>query len=167
MARRLFSRFLIRRLVLLTAFGIAFGHVEAVVMVYLGRVMGWVRLPADLGPDDLAGIPGWLIHTEQTRAAATVILLLAVACLVGRNFLERAATLLFALGVWRIAYYIALRVMTGWPESLQTADRFFFTARPWSAPVWIVILCSLAMIGAGIGIMFAVDRHQARVAREA
>ena len=167
MARRLFSRFLIRRLVLLTAFGIAFGHVEAVAMVYLGRVMGWVRLPADLGPDDLAGLPGWLIHAEQTRAAATIIVLLAVAYLVGRNFLERAATLLFALGVWRIAYYIALRVMTGWPESLRTADRFFLSARPWSAPVWILILGSVAVTAAAIGLMLAIDRHQARVAREA
>lgn len=165
MARRVFSRFLVRRLLLLAALGVGVGHIEAVAVVYVRRLLGWVPLPAEVGPESLAGAPGWLIHAEQTREVATLIVLLAVAWVVGRNVLERLGTFLFALGVWKIAHYVSLRVMIDWPESLRTVDRLLLIPHPWYAPVWLPIVCSLAVIAAGTGILLVIDRHIARTAR--
>ncbi len=161
MALRYSKRPLLGRLLLLAAFGIAFGHIEAVVVVYIRRVMGWVPLPPDIGPDALARMPGWLIHTEQTREAATIILLLSVACLAGRIFMERLAVFLFSFGAWDLTYYVSLRVMIGWPESLRTPDCLFLIPKPWLGPVWAPMLISLAMIGLAAAILFAIEKASA------
>ena len=155
------GRSLLSRLLLLAAFGIAFGHIEAVVVVYIRRIMDWVPLPSDITADDLAQVPNWLIHTEQTREAATIVLLLALATLVGRNFLERLATFLFAFGAWDLTYYAALKAMIRWPESFTTTDCLFLIPQPWIAPVWIPIVCSLGMVLVATAILLAIDRRSA------
>lgn len=155
-------RLVLHRLLLLGAFGVAFGHIEAVVVVYIRRIMDWVPLPADITADDLSQVPAWLIHTEQTREAATIILLLAFATLVGRNFLEKVATFLAAFGVWDVTYYVALKLMIGWPESLGTLDCLFLIPQPWIAPVWLPVLCSLGMIVVGAGVMYAIETWSER-----
>ena len=152
---------LLAKLALLAALGIALGHIEAVVVVYIRRVLGWVPLPVDIGAADLARVPGWLIHTEQTREVATIVLLFALACLVGRNVVEKIAVFLLAFGTWDIAYYAALRAMIGWPESLRTQDCLFLIPRPWLAPVWLPILCSLGMIALAVAIMLGVEHYTA------
>ena len=157
MALRYTRRPLLARILLLTAFGVAFGHIEAVVVVYIRRVLGWVPLPTDIGADSVAQMPGWLIHTEQTREAATIIVLLAVAALVGRNFLEKLATFLFTFGTWDLTYYGALWAMIRWPETLRTSDCLFLIPQPWVAPVWIPMAVSLGLIAIGVGIMLAVQ----------
>jgi len=152
---------LLGRLLLLTAFGVAFGHIEAVVVVYIRRIMDWVPLPTDITAQDVAELPNWLIHTEQTREAATIIVLLAVATLVGRNFLERLATFLFAFGVWDLTYYGALKAMIRWPESFTTQDCLFLIPNPWLAPVWIPMVCALGMVAVAVGIMAAIESRSA------
>lgn len=154
-------RSLLPRLLALAAFGVAFGHIEAVVVVYIRRIMDWAPLPADLTAESVAELPNWLVHTEQTREAATLVLLLALATLVGRNFLEKLATFLFAFGVWDLTYYAALKVMIRWPESLMTGDCLFLIPEPWIAPVWLPIVCSSGMIGIAIGLFVAIDRRAA------
>ncbi len=155
-------RSLLSRLLALAAFGVAFGHIEAVVVVYIRRIMDWVPLPGDITADDLAQVPNWLIHTEQTREVATIVLLLALATLVGRNFLEKVGTFLFVFGVWDLTYYAALKLMIRWPESFTTSDCLFLIPEPWIAPVWLPMLCSLGMIAIGTGLLFAIDRRSSR-----
>jgi hypothetical protein len=155
-------RSLLSRLLLLAAFGVAFGHIEAVVAVYTRHLLGWVPVPADIGPADVAKMPNWLLHAEQTREVATVIVLLALATLVGRNFLERVATFLLTLGVWDIAYYVALKAMSGWPQSFTTTDCLVVIPDPWFAPVWIPIVCSAGMIAVAVGTLYAIAAHSAR-----
>jgi len=125
-------------------------------------VMGWVPLPSDIGPEALARVPGWLIHTEQTREVATVILLCAVACLAGRILMERVAVFLFSFGAWDLTYYGSLRVMIGWPESLRTQDCLFLIPKPWLGPVWLPIVISLGMVGLAVGILVAIEKGSAR-----
>jgi hypothetical protein len=132
-----------------------------VVVVYIRRIMGWVPLPAELTADRIAELPNWLIHTEQTREAATILLLLALATLVGRNFLEKLATFLFAFGVWDLTYYAALKIMLRWPESLLTRDCLFLIPEPWIAPVWIPLACSLGMVAVAVGLFVAIERRSA------
>lgn len=166
MARRLLSRFTVRRLVLLAALGIGLGHLEAVAAVYVRRLLDWVPTPPNISPEDLAGAPGWLIHTEQTREVGAIIVVFAIACLVGRNFLEKAAAFLLALGVRQIVYYVALRAMIDWPDSLHAVDCLFLVPRPLCAPVWIPVLISLGMAAVAIGVMVAIDRYTAWSVRE-
>ena len=153
---------LLGKLLLLSAFGVAFGHIEAVVVVYIRRYLDWVPLPVDLGPEQLAQVPGWLIVTEQTREVATIILLLALAALAGRIFLERVAVFLVAFGVWDIVYYISLRVMIGWPESLATQDCLFLIPKAWFAPVWFPLMCSVAMIVIAVVLMSTIEGYSAK-----
>lgn len=162
MALQHLRRPLLGKLLLLSAFGIAFGHIEAVVVVYIRRYLEWVPLPVDIGPEELAKVPGWLIVTEQTREAATIILLLALAALAGRIVLEKLAVFLFAFGVWDIVYYISLRVMIGWPESLATRDCLFLIPKPWFAPVWLPLVCATGMVVAGTLIMRTIEGYSAK-----
>jgi hypothetical protein len=161
MALRVQRRPLLGRVMLLATFGIAFGHIEAVVVVYIRRVLGWVPLPDDIGADALARVPGWLIHTEQTREAATVILLVAFAMLAGRIAMERLAAFLFALGACDLTYYASLRAMIGWPQSLGAQDCLFVIPRPWLAPVWLPMLIALGMIAVAVAILLAIERTSA------
>jgi hypothetical protein len=110
----------------------------------------------------VAKMPNWLLHTEQTREVATIIVLLALATLVGRNFLERVATFLLAFGVSDIAYYVALKAMAGWPESFTTMDCLLLIPHPWLAPVWIPLACAAGMVAVAMGTLYAIEAHSAR-----
>ena len=67
---------------------------------------------------------------------------------------------MISFGVWDIFYYVFLRLLIGWPESLATWDLLFLVPVPWIGPVIAPVLVSLSMILAG-GIMLwfeAADR---------
>jgi hypothetical protein len=53
---------------------------------------------------------------------------------------------LFAFGVWDIFYYIALKIMIGWPASLLTWDLLFLIPWSWLGPVLAPVINSLTMI---------------------
>jgi len=152
-------------LMVLTAFGIAMGHLEGVVVVYIRHILGledrMVPTSQQLDPAVLAQVPSWLISTEQTREAATIIMLVALAVVAGRNNWQRIGTFLFTFGVWDIFYYMSLKVLIDWPESLGTMDCLFLIPRPWYAPVWVPGLASLGMIGLALLMFRAVQRRRA------
>lgn len=134
------------RLVALTAFAIAMGHLEAVVVVYIRHILGIVPTPEHLDRAVYEHVPQWIIATEQGREAATIIMLVTLAYLVGRKPLEKLAVFLFAFGVWDIFYYVSLKVLLGWPASLQTMDLLFLIPVPWFGPVWLPVTISAGMI---------------------
>ena len=70
-------------------------------------------------------------------------MLLAVAFLAGRGLLQKLAYFLFAFGIWDIGYYVALKIMLGWPASLRPATCSF------SAD---------AVVGSGVGAAACLDR---------
>jgi len=129
----------------LAAFGVAFGHIEAVVVVYIRHIIGIVPTPEHLDADVMAQVPGWLIATEQTREAATIVLLGALALVVGRTGLQRLGVFLYAFGIWDVIYYISLKVMIDWPASLATMDCLFLIPAPWLLPVWVPVSIAVLM----------------------
>jgi hypothetical protein len=141
----------------LTAFAIAMGHLEAVVVVYIRRLLDVVPMPEHLDADFVSRMPDWLIATEQGREAATIVMLLALGWLVGRSPLAKLGTFLYAFGVWDIFYYVSLKVLIGWPASLQTRDCLFLIPNPWYAPVWLPVSISLVMIAIALA-LFASSR---------
>jgi hypothetical protein len=90
--RRTGLGFELRHLVAAALFGLAFGFVEAAVVVYL---RGAVRLFPDHGvpPDQLLllDIPRRLLAIEVVREAATMVMLLTIAALAARRARERCA----------------------------------------------------------------------------
>ena len=150
MVRKLRARLDYNFLVTLTAFGIAMGYLEAVVVVYIRHILDVVPTPEHLDPEAIAQVPDWLISTEQTREAATIVMLVALALLTGRTRVQKLAVFLFAFGVWDIFYYIGLKALINWPASLATIDCLFLIPQPWYAPVWVPVVISVGMIAVAL-----------------
>ena len=147
------------RLAVLTVFAIAMGHLEAVVVVYIRHILGIVPTPEHLNRAVFEQVPAWLLATERGREAATIIMLLALGVLAGRRPLTKLAVFLFAFGLWDIFYYVSLKVLIGWPASLQTTDLLFLIPKPWFAPVWLPVSIASVMVAVALG-LFAVGRRR-------
>ncbi len=126
------------RLVGAALFGIAFGFVEAAVVVYLRSAAG--LLP---GQSNLAFVfPRHLFKIEVFREAATMVMLGVIAWFAGQKLREKVILFLWTFAIWDLFYYIWLRVTIGWPGSLLTPDLLFLIPVPWLAQVWFPILVS-------------------------
>ena len=134
------------RLVLLGLFALGFAQIEATVVRYIRALLGWIPVPSDIGPEAIVQVPAWLIRSEQYREAATIVVLVVVALMVGRRWQEKLGAFLYAFGLWDIFYYVWLRVLIGWPESLSTVDCLFLIPSPWLAPVWLPLVISLCLL---------------------
>jgi len=129
-----------KQLATASLFGIAFGFVEAAVVVYL-------RAGAGLLPGQpsraLAPLTQSLLRIECFREAATVVMLYAICSLMGRNLYERIAAFLWVFAFWDVFYYIWLRVTIGWPAKFVDSDILFLIPTPWVAQVWLPLLVSV------------------------
>jgi hypothetical protein len=126
----------------------AMAVVEAMVVFYLRRLFA-LQYAAVFTPGHFSFPHAYLRH-EQIREAATIVMLAAVACLAGRGLLQKLAYFLLAFGIWDIGYYVALKIMLGWPASLGTRDLLFLTPRQWWAPVWEPLLVSSVFVAAAL-----------------
>ena len=126
------------------------GHMEGVVVVYIREIMGLVPTPEDLTQAAVAKVPAWIMDIEKTREAATIIMLVCLALLAGRNGWEKLGTFLLSFGVWDITYYVALKLMIDWPRSLAALDLLFMLPRYWYGPIWLPVLISCGLITLGL-----------------
>ncbi|MBC8382273.1 MAG: hypothetical protein H8E22_00350 [Candidatus Cloacimonetes bacterium] len=128
------------KFLLLALFGIAFGHVEGVVVYYLRLAAGITHINSN--KVNLSEIPPKLKIIEITREAATIIMLIAIALIAGSSWLEIFITFLWAFAFWDLAYYGSLYLTSRWPRSLKEIDVLFLIPCPWIAPVGIPIFVS-------------------------
>ena len=134
----------LHRLLWLALFGVAFGYLEAAVVVYLRE------LYYPDGFDFPLALPiTRVLNVELGRELATLIMLGSIAHLSGRGFWERFGVFCFLFGVWDIVYYIVLWGVLDWPESLFTWDILFLLPFIWSGPVITAALVALCLIVAG------------------
>ncbi len=135
-------------LITLAIFSIAMAYLETTVVVYLRLLYypGGFTFPIRLIPNGPALI-------ELGREAATIVMLFSIAFAAGKGFWRRLAYFMFIFGVWDIFYYVWLKVLLNWPESLLTWDLLFLIPLPWSSPVLAPVLVSLAMIISAIIIL--------------
>lgn len=137
-----------RTAVVVLAFGVAMGYLEAAVVVYLRAALGLGPAGVALTHDPAAfGAYG---AVEVARELATLVMIAAVGWLAGRGGVERLAWASVAFGTWDIVYYVGLRVVAGWPPSLDAWDILFLVPVPWVGPVWAPIVVSAALIGFGL-----------------
>ena len=132
------------RLSLLAIFGIAMAHLEGVVVVYLRKSLG--MLDSESNIESFEKFPKRYLYIEMTREAATIIMLVIIAYLVGTTWLERSILFLWTFAFWDLFYYLSLYILIKWPPTLKTIDVLFLIPVPWIAPVWFPIGVSLLTI---------------------
>ena len=126
-------------------------HLEGVVVVYLRKAIG--LLDADSNKGTVKQFPKRYLYIEMTREAATIIMLLVIAFLVGGTWLERGIFFLWTFAFWDLFYYISLYILIKWPPNLKTTDVLFLIPVPWIAPVWFPVAVSSITIIA-IAVLF-------------
>jgi hypothetical protein len=130
------------------------GLLESAVVIYLREILYPEGFGFPLNP-----VQPDLILTELLREAATLIMLLGIGFLAGRDPAERFAWFLYAFAIWDIFYYVFLWLLTGWPESLMTYDVLFLLPSTWIGPVLTPLIVSLTMIGFALLILIQKRRR--------
>lgn len=153
-------------LIIITAFAIAMGFLEAAVVVYMREILypGGFDFP-------LQPISPGLAITELLREVATLIMLLTVGMLGSRalspgiqqeaspggRFSTGFAWFLYSFAIWDIFYYVFLWLILGWPQSIMTWDVLFLIPTTWTGPVLTPVLVALAMIGFALLILLRAE----------
>jgi hypothetical protein len=136
----------IKRFCIVVLFGIAFGYIEAAVVVYLRAIFH---------PDGftfpLTGLATILQEkplrlTETGREAATMVLIFTGAWLFGRNRRQRFAYLLTIFAIWDIFYYVWLKLLLNWPASIMDWDILFLIPVPWASAVLYPVIISITLL---------------------
>jgi len=137
---------MIKRFCIVVIFSIAFGYIEAAVVVYLREIFypdGFTFPLTVFGIDQLSKR---LLLTEIGREAATIVLIFTGAWLFGRNRRQRFAYLLTIFAIWDIFYYVWLKVLIDWPASIMDWDILFLIPGTWASAVLYPVLISITML---------------------
>lgn len=136
------SKSLFLKITYLSLFSISLGYLEAVVVIYL-RMQYYPNgfyFPLN------NVIPNNVLLIEIFRELSTIAILLSVAILSTKKFIERFGSFLFIFALWDIFYYIFLKIILGWPVSLLDKDILLLIPIPWIAPVLAPIIASVTFI---------------------
>jgi hypothetical protein len=87
-----------------------------------------------------------ILLVELAREAATIVMLICIAYVAGKNFRERLAFFLLSFAVWDIFYYGWLKLFINWPSTILEWDILFLIPFTWLAPVIAPIICSVFML---------------------
>ncbi len=148
---------LCNKLIWVTLFSVAMGMLESSVVIYLRELYypGGFRFPLQATSYTVA-------ITELCRELATLIMLLGIGVLAGKNRQERFAWFIYSFAIWDIFYYVFLYLIISWPVSLLDWDILFLLPMLWVGPVWAPVLLSLLMILLALCILhFSRLRHDA------
>lgn len=130
-----------KTIIWLTVFSIAMGFLETSVVVYLRKLYYPEGFKFPLVP-----VTRDIATTEFFREIATIIMLIGAGVMAGKNAIQRFVFFLFSFAIWDIFYYVFLKVLLNWPESLFTWDILFLVPVPWVGPVIAPCIVSLSMI---------------------
>ncbi len=141
-------------LLVVSLFSIAMGLLESAVVIYMREILypeGFGFPMSPVQPD--------MMLTELLREGATIIMLLGIGFLAGRNTSERLAWFLYSFAIWDIFYYVFLWLLIGWPPSLMTYDVLFLLPSTWIAPVITPLIVSLTMMAFAL-LILVVNRQE-------
>ena len=135
-----------------TVFAAAFGYTEAVLVVYLRKILGEASgmdyahvfhgrgLALNTATVFADAASHGTLYPELSREVATLLLLLGAAMAMGRTAKERLAFYLWTFAVWDETYYLFLKGWTAFPQSLLDTDIYFLVPWAWYGPVWFPVL---------------------------
>jgi len=144
----------IKTFLIVVVFSIAFGYIEAAVVVYLRQIFypdGFTFPIMLFGIDALSRR---ILLTEIGREAATIVLIFTGAWLFGHNRQQRFAYFMIIFAVWDIFYYVWLKVLLDWPASIMDWDILFLIPVTWASPVLYPVLISMTLIVFAIVILY-------------
>src|SRR5262245_28320394 len=130
------------RWAIVVAFASAMAWVEAASVFYIRALVDRIE-PYQVGPLPMSNA---LAYVELCREAATLVMITAVGVLAGRTWLRRAAYASLAFGIWDVLYYVFLRLVSGWPNTLFDWDILFLLPLPWWGPVLAPVSIAVVMI---------------------
>jgi hypothetical protein len=130
-----------KTILILTLFAIAMGFLETAVVVYLRALYypNGFNFP-------MIETSNLVLKTELLREFATLIMLLTIGILAGKNFAQRFVFFLYSFAIWDLFYYIFLKYLLNWPASFFTWDILFLLPMPWYGPVLAPCIISISMI---------------------
>jgi hypothetical protein len=146
---------LIKRLLLVFFFGIAFAYIESAVVVYLRAIFHPDGFTFPLAVFDDGQFLGRFLLTEIGREAATLVVIFSATWLLARTAKMRLAYFFTIFALWDIFYYIWLKVLVDWPASIMDWDILFLIPMVWASPVLAPVLVSVAMLAFAAVIFFA------------
>ncbi len=135
--------------VLLGIFSIAMGFLEAIVVVYLRQIYYPHGFNFPLSP-----LSQQALSVEWLREIATIIMLVTVGMIAGKNSLQKFFYFLYSFAIWDIFYYVGLKLLINWPPSLLTWDILFLIPVGWTGPVLAPVICSLTMLFFAVSIVY-------------
>jgi hypothetical protein len=124
------------------AFAVAMAWMEAATVFYIRALVDRID-PYQAEPLPLHGALG---NVELVREAATLVMLAAIGWLAGRTWRERSGYFALAFGLWDVLYYVFLRPISGWPNTLLDWDILFLLPLPWWGPVIAPVSIAVLMI---------------------
>ena len=140
----------IKKLILwISFFSIAMAFLESAVVVYLRDIYYPEGFVFPMKPVSNA-------HTivEILREAATIIMLISVGFFACKDKWDRFAVFLYCFATWDIFYYVFLKLILNWPETLMTWDILFLIPTVWTGPVLSPVISSFSMIILSLAILF-------------
>jgi len=131
------------------------GYIESAVVIYMREILYPEGFQFPLAP-----IETQLAITEIIREIATLIVLLCIGMITGRTFTEKFAWFLYSFAIWDIFYYVFLKILIGWPESLMTWDILFLVPVTWVGPVITPLIVSVTMILSAMILVFYNEKNE-------
>ncbi len=147
-------RTILKNLCVVIAFGIAFGYIEAAVVVYLREIFHPEGFTFPMKVFGAGPRAERILLTEIGREAATIVLIFTGAWLFGRNRRQQVAYFLTIFAVWDIFYYVWLKVLIDWPASIMDWDILFLMPVTWASPVLYPVLISIALLAFAVVLLF-------------
>lgn len=130
-----------KKFFLLGIFGIAFGFLESIVVVYLRQIY----YPQSFS-FPLQVFSPKMLSVEIFREICTMFMLASVSLLAGKNLLQKICFFFYSFGVWDIFYYAGLKLILDWPNSFFEWDVLFLIPVVWIGPVLAPLIISITMI---------------------
>jgi len=137
------------KLLWVTLFAVAMGMLESSVVIYLRELY----YPAGF-KFPLHATSYTVAVTELFRELSTLIMLLGIGMLAGKNKHERFAWFIYSFAIWDIFYYVFLYLLINWPVTLFDWDVLFLLPTMWVGPVWAPVFLSLLMILLALCILY-------------
>jgi hypothetical protein len=130
-----------KKIIWVTLFSIAMGFMETAVVVYLRTIYYPEGFNFPLVP-----IEPNIALIEFLREITTIIMLVGIGVLTGKNASQKFAYFIYSFAIWDIFYYVFLKLVLNWPESIFTWDILFLVPVPWVGPVLAPCIVSVVMI---------------------
>lgn len=143
------------KLIWITCLAVSVAFIESSVVIYLRELYypGGFEFP-------MVSMPGKIAVTELLREIATLIMLLAMGFLAGKNARQRFAWFIYSFAVWDLFYYVFLKLVLNWPLSWFTWDVLFLIPVVWTGPVLAPVIVSLTMIILACTILYFEQRQE-------